>query len=79
MVGNSTSTRTKSGGQRYYVCGGYMRKGKEYCSYIGWRKERIEEVVTNKLRMTLLRLSMNNQLEVEIRMYHNEKNKHVIA
>lgn len=79
MVGNSTSTRTKSGGQRYYVCGGYMRKGKEFCSYVGWRKERVEEVVTNKLRTTLLRLSMDNQLEEEIRMYHNEKNKHVIA
>jgi DNA invertase Pin-like site-specific DNA recombinase len=79
MVGNSTSTRTKSGGQRYYVCGGYMRKGKEYCSYVGWRKERVEEVVTNKLRTTLLRLSMDNQLEEEIRMYHNEKNKHLIA
>jgi len=55
-----------------------MRKGKEYCSYAGWRKERIEEVVTNKLRMTLLRLSMHNQLEEEIRIYHNEKNKHVV-
>lgn len=56
-----------------------MRKGKEYCSYVGWRKERIEEVVTSKLRTTLLRLLMDNQLEEEIRMYHNEKNKHVIA
>ncbi|MNW49764.1 hypothetical protein D3C74_271940 [compost metagenome] len=56
-----------------------MRKGKEYCSYVGWRKERVEEVVTNKLRTTLLRLSMDNQLEEEIRMYHNEKNKHLIA
>lgn len=56
-----------------------MRKGKEFCSYVGWRKERIEEVVTNKLRTTLLRLSMDNQLEEEIRMYHNEKNKHVIT
>ncbi|MNW41899.1 hypothetical protein D3C74_190540 [compost metagenome] len=78
MVGNSTSTRTKSGGQRYYVCGGYMRKGKEFCSYVGWRKERVEEVVTNKLRTTLLRMSMDNQLEEEIRMYHQEKNKHII-
>ncbi|QUL55197.1 hypothetical protein KDC22_00965 [Paenibacillus tritici] len=39
----------------------------------------MEEVVTNKLRTTLMRLSMDNQLEEEIRMYHNEKNKHVIA
>ncbi len=56
-----------------------MRKGKEYCPYVGWRKERVEEVVTNKLRTTLLRLSLDNHLEEEIRMYHNEKNKHVIA
>ncbi|WP_244157844.1 hypothetical protein [Paenibacillus typhae] len=35
--------------------------------------------MTNKLRTTLMRLSMDNQLEEEIRMYHNEKNKHVIA
>lgn len=79
MVGNSASTRSKSGGQRYYTCGGYLRKGKEFCSYVGWRKERVEEVVTNKLRTTLMRLAMDNQLEEEIRMYHNEKNKHVIA
>ncbi|MFB5270019.1 hypothetical protein ACE41H_25000 [Paenibacillus enshidis] len=56
-----------------------MRKGEEFCSYVGWRKERVEEVVTNKLRTTLLRLSMDNQLEEEIRMYYNEKNKHLIA
>lgn len=56
-----------------------MRKGKEFCSYVGWRKERIEEVVTNKLRTTLLPLSMDNQLEEEIHMYYNEKNKHLVA
>jgi site-specific DNA recombinase len=78
MVGNSASTRTKSGGQKYYSCGDYLRKGKEFCTYVGWRKERVEEIVTNKLRTTFLRLSMDNQLEEEIRMYHVEKNRHVI-
>lgn len=78
MVGNSASTRTKSGGQKYYTCGGYLRKGKEFCSYVGWRKERVEEVVTNKLRTTLLRLSMDNQLEEEINRYYGEKNKPLI-
>ncbi|QNK57439.1 recombinase family protein [Paenibacillus sp. PAMC21692] len=75
MVGNSNSARKKGGGQKYYTCGGYLRKGKEFCSYVGWRKERVEEVVTNKLRMTLLRLSMDNQLADEIQRYYNEKNK----
>lgn len=39
------------------------------------RKERVEEIVTNKLRTTLLRLSMDNQLADEIQHYYNEKNK----
>jgi len=77
MVGNSASSKT--GGHRYYTCGGYLRKGKEFCPYIAWRKERVEEIVKNKLRTTLLRLSMDNQLEEEIKLYHNEKNKHIIA
>lgn len=75
MVGNSASTRTKSGGQKYYTCGGYLRKGREFYSYVGWRKERVEEIVTTKLRTTLLRLSMDNQLADEIQHYYNEKNK----
>jgi hypothetical protein len=79
MVGNSASTRTKSGGQRYYTCGGYLRKGKDFCPYVGWRKERVEELVANKLRTTLLRLSMDNYLADEIRLYHNDKNKHLIV
>lgn len=78
MVGNSTSSRTKSGGQKYYVCGGYLRKGKEFCPYVGWRKERIEEIVTNKLRTTLMRLLMDNQLEEEIRLYHADQHRHSI-
>ncbi|TBL69781.1 recombinase family protein [Paenibacillus thalictri] len=77
MIGNVTSAKT--GGHRYYVCGGFQRKGKEFCSYVSWRKERVEEIVTNKLRTTLLRLSMDNQLEEEILHYHNEKNKHVVV
>ncbi|MFC3342173.1 hypothetical protein [Paenibacillus abyssi] len=44
---------------------------------MSWRKERAEEIVSNKLRTTLLRLLMDNNLEEEIRMYHNDKNKHV--
>lgn len=76
MVGNSASTRTKSGGQRYYTCGGYLRKGKDFCPYVGWRKDRVEELVSNKLRTALLRLSMDNNLSEEIRLYHNDKNKH---
>lgn len=79
MVGNSASTRTKSGGQKYYTCGGYLRKGKEFCSYIAWRKDRVEGIVSNRLRSGLLRLSMDNLLEEEITAYHNEKNKHVLA
>jgi len=78
MVGNSNSARKKGGGQKYYTCGGYLRKGKEFCAYVGWRKERVEETVTNKLRIMLLRLSMDNQLEEEINRYYGEKNKHLI-
>lgn len=79
MVGNSTSSRKKGGGQKYYTCGGYLRKGKEFCTYVGWRKERVEEIVNNKLRTTLLRLSMGDNLAEEIQLYHNEQNKHVIV
>jgi len=45
----------------------------------GWQKDRVEELVANKLRTALLRLSMDNNLLEEIRLYHNEKNKHVIV
>ncbi|WP_245647992.1 zinc ribbon domain-containing protein [Paenibacillus borealis] len=79
MVGNSTSTTKKYGGQKYYVCGGYMRKGKEFCPYVSWRKDRIEQIVVNKLRSALLRLTFDNQLEEEIRKYHDEANRHQIV
>lgn len=78
MVGNSTSTRRKGGGQRYYSCGGYQRKGKEFCPYVGWRKEQVETTVSNKIKTTLLRLSMDNQLQQEIERYSKEKNKYVL-
>ncbi|MDN4080089.1 recombinase family protein [Paenibacillus polymyxa] len=78
MVGNVSATTKKYGGQKYYVCGGYMRKGKEFCAYLSWRKERIEQIVTNKLRSVLLRLTFDNQLEEEIRKYHSDANKHVL-
>ncbi|WP_256972756.1 recombinase family protein [Saccharibacillus sp. O23] len=73
----TTVTTKKYGGQRYYVCGGYMRKGKEFCPYVSWRKERIEQTVTNKLRSVLLRLTFDNQLEEEIRKYHSDANRHI--
>ncbi|MGG2197856.1 recombinase family protein [Paenibacillus validus] len=76
MVGNSTSTTKVHGGQKYYLCGGYMRKGKAFCPYVGWRKETLEGVVTNKLRTALVRLIMNDQLEDEIRKNHAEQNQH---
>jgi site-specific DNA recombinase len=75
MLGHSTSTTRKYGGQKYYLCGGYMRKGKEFCEYISWRKEHIERIVTNKLRTTLLRLTLENQLEEEINKHYNETHK----
>lgn len=77
MVGNSTASTKKYGGQKYYVCGGYMRKGKEFCSYVSWRKDHIERIVANKLRNALLRLTFDNQLEEEIRKYHWEANIHL--
>ncbi|MFE4714777.1 hypothetical protein ACFRAM_28440 [Paenibacillus sp. NPDC056722] len=45
---------------------------------MSWRKERIEQIVTNKLRSVLLRLTFDNQLEEEICKYHNDVNKHVL-
>jgi site-specific DNA recombinase len=79
MLGHSTSTTRKYGGQRYYLCGGYMRKGKEFCEYISWRKETIERIVTNKLRTALLRLTLDNQLDEEILKYHHEVNRQTLA
>lgn len=55
-----------------------MRKGKEFCPYVIWRKEGIEQIVTHKLRTVLLRLTFDNQLEEEIRKYHGDVNKHVL-
>lgn len=78
MVGNSTSARKKGGGQRYYSCGGYQRKGKEFCPYVGWRKEHVELAISSKIKTTLLRLSMDNQLQEEIERFSNEKNKYII-
>jgi site-specific DNA recombinase len=78
MLGHSTSTTRKYGGQKYYVCGGYMRKGKEFCKYVSWRKEKIEQIVKNKLRTALLRLTLDDQLEEEIRKYHHEANKQTL-
>ncbi|MBR8661809.1 recombinase family protein [Brevibacillus sp. NL20B1] len=79
MVGHSTSTTRKYGGQKYYICGGYMRKGKDFCPYVGWRKEQIEKIVANKLRSALLRLTFDDQIVGEIHQYHRDSNKHVVA
>lgn len=79
MIGNVTATTKKYGGQKYYVCGGYMRKGKEFCTYVSWRKEKVESIIVNKLRSILLRLTFDNQIGEEIRKYHSEVNKHVVV
>jgi site-specific DNA recombinase len=79
LVGNSTSSKMKSGKKQYYVCGGYLRKGKQYCPYAGWSKEKVEEIVTNRLRITLMRLLMNDNLADELRQFYNENNQNRIA
>lgn len=79
MLGHSTSTTRKYGGQRYYVCGGYMRKGKQFCEYTSWRKESIERIITSKLRTAALRLTLDNQLEQAILSYHQETNKQILS
>jgi DNA invertase Pin-like site-specific DNA recombinase len=79
MVGNSTSSKVKSGKRQYYVCGGYLRKGKEYCSYVGWNKEKVEEIVANRIRIALMRLLMNDNLENELRQYYMDSNHHKVA
>lgn len=53
-----------------------MRKGKEFCEYVSWRKEKIDQIVINKLRTALLPLILDNQLEEEIHKYHHEMHKH---
>jgi DNA invertase Pin-like site-specific DNA recombinase len=79
MVGNSTSSKVKSGKRQYYVCGGYLRKGKEYCPYVGWNKEKVEEMVANRMRIALMRLLMNDNLEDELRQYYMDSNHHKVA
>lgn len=76
LVGNSTSTTKVHGGQKYYLCGGYMRKGKAFCPYVGWRKETLENLVATKLRTTLVRLILNDQLEDEIMKYQDDQSQH---
>lgn len=75
MVGNVSATTKKYGGQKYYVCGGYMRKGKTFCPYVSWKKERVEAVVTNKLRSLLFRLIFEEHLKEELRRYHEDSSK----
>lgn len=79
MVGNSTSTRMKGGKRQYYVCGGYLRKGKQFCSYTGWSKERVEEIVTTKLRIALMRLLITENLEKEMRQFFTDNNGHKLT
>lgn len=79
MVGNSSSSRKPNGGHKYYVCSGSLRHGKEFCKHTGWRKERVEEIVTNRLRNFLLQLSLDNNLVEEIQCYHREKNSHSLS
>lgn len=79
LVGNSTSSKMKGGKKHYYVCGGYLRKGKEYCSYVGWSKERVEDIVSNRLRIALMRLLMNDNLVDELLQFYTENNQHRIA
>lgn len=79
LVGNSTSSKMKGGKKHYYVCGGYLRKGKEYCAYVGWNKEKVEEIVSNRLRIALMRLLVNDNLIDELRQFYTENNQHRIA
>lgn len=79
MLDLTTSTAKTYGGQKHYVCGGYMRKGRGYCEYIGWRKETIEQVVAIKLRNTFLCLTMGQNLRDEITLYYADRNKHTIV
>lgn len=79
MVGNSTSSKVKGDKRQYYVCGGYLRKGKEYCPYVGWNKEKVEEIVANRMRIALMRLLMNDNLENELKQYYMDSNHHKIA
>ncbi|RAV02722.1 recombinase family protein [Paenibacillus sp. YN15] len=73
LVGNSTSTTKVHGGQKYYLCGGYMRKGKAFCQYVGWRKETLETLVANKLRTFLIGLTINQQLQEELIRYQADQ------
>jgi site-specific DNA recombinase len=75
LVGNSTATTKVHGGQKYYLCGGYMRKGKAFCPYVGWRKETLENLVSNKLRAELVRIILNDRLEEELMKYKAELNQ----
>jgi site-specific DNA recombinase len=79
MLGHTTSTTKTYGGQKYYICGGYMRKGKGYCEYVGWRKETIERVAAIKLRNVFLRLTMGQNLRDELSLYHADQNKHAVS
>jgi site-specific DNA recombinase len=77
IVGNSTSTTKVHGGQKYYLCGGYMRKGKAFCPYVGWRKETLENLVANKLHVALVQLILNDQLEETILQYRTKQQENV--
>ncbi|WP_172198100.1 recombinase family protein [Saccharibacillus qingshengii] len=79
MVGNSTSSKMKGGRKQYYVCGGYMRKGKDFCSYAGWNKNRVEEIVSSRLRLMFMQLLIQDGLEQEIKKNFNESNQHKLA
>lgn len=79
MVGNSCSSRKPNGGHKYYCCSGSLRHGKDFCKHVGWRKERVEGIVTTRLRNFLLQLSMENNLVEEAQNYYRELNSQSLS
>ncbi|TJX12983.1 recombinase family protein [Tissierella creatinini] len=76
MVSSQSGGKTKAGiSRKYYVCGTYLRKGKQACEYISFNKEKIESIVKEVILKEFTMMCLPNSLLHEIQNYNNEKNR----
>ncbi|SDZ27091.1 Site-specific DNA recombinase [Proteiniborus ethanoligenes] len=76
MVSSQSGGKTKAGiSRKYYVCGTYLRKGKQACDYISYNKEKIEASVKEVILKEFTMMCLPNSLLNEIEKYNSEKNR----
>lgn len=78
MISGQSGGKAKTGSSyRYYICGTYVRKGKNACDYISYNKEKIETLVKNLIIKEFTMLCLPNSLLNEIQKYYQENNREI--